>query len=588
VRLVAEDRAAAGRLPSGVRALLAARFDTLGPDERHALEVMATIGRAADVVWLEELLSAEVMRALDGLAAKGFVLETAGTISFAHGSMRDVAYSTVTKQRRAELHEAIAELAERDGSPLEVLAFHLERAAVLRAELGAPDAHDRRVSARAAAVLGRAGVQALRRGDRETAVSIVPRASALVDVAGSDQDARRATADLAFGLGAWDTVASLLEPAEAEPWTWNPLGVALVKRKADGDLGRGRRLLERAARDGDVDAAAALAGSWKGVDDQRAYELYRAALDLDAADPYALGNVLEYEIQRTGDLGAVADRRPALATALLRRRDQALAGEDRPWSFFDLAKFELLLGEDEESVGSFAAAVATTSAPFMIETTIRSLERIRSACEEMPGYGWGHELLGLGLRARFADEPSDERAGRWILVGGSSGEVDGRIGAYRDELIAAFDGNSGTMVSGGTAQGVSALAADVSTAVAAIRSVGYLPAALPRDVVADERYDELRPTDGATFGPAEPLAYWRDLLDEHVAASDVRVIGIGGGRLSALELRIALAFGARVGVVAGSGGTSSALLGDTTWGTSGRLVGLEPTAGSLRAFLFDR
>ena len=67
--------------------------------------------------------------------------------------------------------------------------------------------------------------------------------------------------------------------------------------------------------------------------------------------------------------------------------------------------------------------------------------------------------------------------------------------------------------------------------------------------------------------------------------ADVRVVAIGGGRLTGLEIRIALALGARVGVVAGSGGASSALTGDPTWGTSGCLVELEPTAFVLREFL---
>jgi hypothetical protein len=132
---------------------------------------------------------------------------------------------------------------------------------------------------------------------------------------------------------------------------------------------------------------------------------------------------------------------------------------------------------------------------------------------------------------------------------------------------------------------VSALAADVSRAEHGVRSVGYLPSGLPEDVTPDERYDELQRTDGERFSALEPLAYWRDLLDAGVAARDVRVLAIGGGRLTALELRIALALGTNVGVMAGSGGTSSALLRDPTWGTSSRLSEIEPMPDRLRAFL---
>jgi hypothetical protein len=221
----------------------------------------------------------------------------------------------------------------------------------------------------------------------------------------------------------------------------------------------------------------------------------------------------------------------------------------------------------------------------MLDTTIRSLERIRTACEKMRGYRWALELLELGRRARFLDPVAKEDARAWVLVGGSSADVRGRIAAYREAIIEAFEGAEGVLVSGGTAHGVSALAADVSAAVEGIRAMGYLPSSLPANVAEDDRYDELVRTAGERFSPLEPLTYWRALLDGGIGASDVGVVAIGGGRLTALEVRIALALGAHVGVVTGSGGAGSALLGDPTWGTSGRLVELDPTAHALREFL---
>ena len=99
-------------------------------------------------------------------------------------------------------------------------------------------------------------------------------------------------------------------------------------------------------------------------------------------------------------------------------------------------------------------------------------------------------------------------------MGGSSAEGRGRIGAHREALIEAFEGAEGVLVSGGTAQGVSALAADVSAAVDGLRAVGYLPSSLPVDVTEDDRYDDLVRTGGERFSPLEPLTYWRALLDD--------------------------------------------------------------------------
>ena len=525
--------------------------------------------------------------ALNDLERKGVLSREGDSLSFSHGSFREVAYASTTKQRRAELHERVAELAELQQEPIEILAHHLESAAGLRAELGAPDEHDRRISGRAAKALAASGLKALGAGDRSTAAQILPRASSLAELS-IDEDAasRIALGELAFALGDWDRLIAILNGAqETAPSSWNPLGVALVKRARPGDLDRGRDLLSRAAEGGDVDAASALAGSWKGVDDERAYALYLSALELDATDPYALGNVIEYEIQRTGELAPIAERRPAIASAILRRRGQALAGTDRPWSFFDLGKFELFLGEDDGCVASFAAAVVTSSAAFMIDTTSRSLERVRAACEGMSGYGLALELLELGRRARFEPFPEAPRSRTWILVGGSSAESGERVVAHRDTLVTSLTGVEGRLISGGTGQGVSALAADVASALAGVTSAGYLPAELPEGVVEDPRYDELHRTTATAFGAAEPLAYWRDLLDAGFPPDQVRVLAIGGGRLTALEIQIALALGARVGMLANSGGRGATLLGDPTWGTSGRLIELEPTSLAIREFL---
>ena len=83
----------------------------------------------------------------------------------------------------------------------------------------------------------------------------------------------------------------------------------------------------------------------------------------------------------------------------------------------------------------------------------------------------------------------------------------------------------------------------------------------------------------------EPLNYWRDVLDMGVPAAGVGVLAIGGGRLSGLEMQFALALGARVATIAGSGGAAAAIMRDRTWGTSPGLSEVEPTASALRTFL---
>jgi hypothetical protein len=161
-------------------------------------------------------------------------------------------------------------------------------------------------------------------------------------------------------------------------------------------------------------------GAGKGSDEHRSYELFRDALELDPTDPYALDNVLEREIETNSDLSPIADRRPALASALLRRKGQALAGEDLPWSFLP-RKVRIVPGRGRgQCVASFAAAVATSSAAFMLETTVRSLERVRPACERMAEYRWAGYSTSLNSESSAVrgDTPRGAKIGvgdrRWV------------------------------------------------------------------------------------------------------------------------------------------------------------------------------
>ncbi len=301
--------------------------------------------------------------------------------------------------------------------------------------------------------------------------------------------------------------------------------------------------------------------------------------------------MLELELRDAGSFEPVERRARAVEEALTRVRDRVAAGDDLPWSAYDLAKLSLLAGASDDALSAACLAVARSTAAFMVATSLRSLDLIAGVAPDLDGLGVTIEVLRLGLAARF-EEPAAAATGGFaepvvILAGGSSTAADRAVQRYADVLREAARGLGGTLISGGTTQGVSALAgllaADANTGCVAI---GYVPAVLPGDVALDSgRYFEIRHTDGKTFSLAEPLRYWRDLLEAGVPAARVRLVAIGGGRVSAQEFRLALSLGAQVGVMQGSGGTATGLLRDPPWATSPRLEELPPTAAALAAFL---
>ncbi|HKS79557.1 MAG TPA: AAA family ATPase, partial [Gaiellaceae bacterium] len=159
-------------IPETLQALIAARIDGLAAGEKHVLQSAALVGR---VFWqgaLESLVpDLEVAELLEALCGREFLLrEEHSTISgdvafrFKHGLIRDVAYSGMSKVRRAQEHQAFAAwVEERARDELaEIRAHHLEQATELLAELDGAVPADLALSA--ATALEEAGRRALRRG----------------------------------------------------------------------------------------------------------------------------------------------------------------------------------------------------------------------------------------------------------------------------------------------------------------------------------------------------------------------------------------------------------------------------------------
>jgi DNA-binding SARP family transcriptional activator len=171
--------------PETLRALLAARLDRLGPGERALLERAAVIGRDGTLDELAELLepaaAAGVAEHVRSLERRGlFSPAGADRFHFHHGLIEDVAYRSVPKELRADLHERYADLIATRDADDELVGFHLERAHRLLVDLGRDDRRVQRLADDAASRLGGAADRALRRNDVRTGVGLVERAISLI------------------------------------------------------------------------------------------------------------------------------------------------------------------------------------------------------------------------------------------------------------------------------------------------------------------------------------------------------------------------------------------------------------------------
>jgi class 3 adenylate cyclase len=189
-------------VPPTIQALLAARLDSLDPDERDALERGSVEGKAFHGGALAELTPAPSRSRLDELLNqlidKGFIRPDRAVFAdepgyrFRHQLLRDAAYESLPKERRADLHERFAtwlevKAAGRAGEHEEILGYHLEQSYRNRVDVGPADEPTRAIGERAASRLGTAGLRAHARGDMPAAASLLSRA---VDLLPGDSEER--------------------------------------------------------------------------------------------------------------------------------------------------------------------------------------------------------------------------------------------------------------------------------------------------------------------------------------------------------------------------------------------------------------
>jgi tetratricopeptide (TPR) repeat protein len=187
-------------MPTSLNALLGARLDRLGQQERDVIERGAVEGelfhQAAIVELSEEPARPAIPGELGRLARKDLIRLAAATVvaggaayRFKHILVREAAYLATTKKARAALHERFADWLERlagdrIGEYHEILGYHLEQAYHYRAELGE---RDEALARRASHHLGAAGLRANDRADIRAAANLLGRATDILPAAATER-----------------------------------------------------------------------------------------------------------------------------------------------------------------------------------------------------------------------------------------------------------------------------------------------------------------------------------------------------------------------------------------------------------------
>jgi class 3 adenylate cyclase/tetratricopeptide (TPR) repeat protein len=247
--------------PRDIQAVLSARLDRLGAAERGVVERAAVIGRQFTkeaIIQLSPVAErAWVTASLLTLIRKELIVPDPDSVvghderfAFAHALIQEVAYHSIGKQARAELHERFADwLLRRGGGDRtqvdEVVGHHLLAAHRNLVAVGRNDERTANLARRAGEALAAAGHRATARRDIPgPAVSLLRDALSLLKR--NDEVRRAALLDLGDALAdsqrpleALEIYGKAIEEAEAagdrRRATHGKLGVLAVK----GFLGRG-------------------------------------------------------------------------------------------------------------------------------------------------------------------------------------------------------------------------------------------------------------------------------------------------------------------------------------------------------------
>jgi ppGpp synthetase/RelA/SpoT-type nucleotidyltranferase len=443
-------------------------------------------------------------------------------------------------------------------------------------------------------------------------------------------------ARLHTALGNHHVAVKLLEPLSGNPLALrNPidleLGTALCHAfrttPRSAEYVRGRTLLEtvvdrlakpdfsavpnlRKSKSLRARALSRLGWAWEAEENREkdARLCYRQALESEPGNPYYLADMLGFELDCAPRSEITASMSTNIKSAISVCAGHAADGIELPFAYFTAGRLRLLLGEKEAALHDYlrgARYCLDGEGCFgceVVDQEISWLHRVNRAADLPQAYRWAKELLLLAKVAKSCCEcggatteplpPAHANIAAKVLIvaGGASSIAQQTIGFVREPLTQALRTFHGTVVSGGTKVGIPGLVGEIGakltrTGSKCFQLIGYHPPTLPADAPPDRRYDQLVQCGEGGFSPDQILANWTDILRAGIKPRDVTLLGVGGGPVSSVEYRVALALGATVALVSNSRGAADALLADPLWKGFPNLLPLPFDTAALRAVL---
>lgn len=426
----------------------------------------------------------------------------------------------------------------------------------------------------------------------------------------------------------WAKVAEILKPYKAtkDPVVLKILGNAICRRyrktasSKKYEMGQEFQKKSLDLFDSDAGTWANYAWSWEPLDKLKAQDGYAKACGIQPSEPYYLSSFLEFDIASRNSFFAKSLLEPVLMSAIRVCRSHAEVGIELPRSLFTVGRLSLLLGEPYQSLSAYIEAIdlfisSGSGIPEeAIDDELEFLHRIEPIKASLEGFQWIRMLLLISKCIRNKSKQpieslpkvsdkkdkdmgpvvvKDTYNGPVVVLAGSCSANEGENLRYYQDLISkALAGYQGEVISGGTSNGISGIVGSLSKLLKkkerqGFTTIGYLHGSVPKDAYVNNGYDLFLNTQGSRFSPLEPLQMWLDLCASGIHSSQVKTLGVGGGKIAAIEYRLALALGAKVGVLGDSRRAVEEILKDDRWRNHPNLVTLIPDPMTIRALLLS-
>jgi ppGpp synthetase/RelA/SpoT-type nucleotidyltranferase len=322
-----------------------------------------------------------------------------------------------------------------------------------------------------------------------------------------------------------------------------------------------------------------------------ARNLYFQAHLLDPGNPYVFARYLHSQTIAQENRSSAIFMRVAIEHAIDTCHDHALVGIELPFAHFSEGLFHALVGDIGSCLLCCTRGIASSNDPRQIKEEIILFKELKESLEDSDAiYSQKISMvirtlyLGLAIKDALKDKKKsikleldlrsiDKGVDQPIVifVGTCDPTLNGQLEQYRPMIDHAFEGFTGTVYSGGTDAGIAGIVGD---AVEKARKAGmkislkaHRPGMLKENDYSKrhDAYSQITMDNAVGFTYEQPIQYWIDLLAHDVWPANVRVLGVGGGPIAMFEYHLAVALGAMVGIVDGSGRSGGEIVSGESW-----------------------